>query len=264
MLCKICENNTEYFAEAKILFKYNIKYYKCPSCGFIQTEEPYWLEEAYSEAINYSDIGLLKRNSDLIAPTANVISMFFNEGKYLDYGAGYGVFVRMMRDNGYDFYWQDKYCENLYAKDFIGNDAEKYKILTAYEVFEHLNEPIEEVEKMLQLSDNILFTTYLVPNSNPKPDEWWYYTTDHGQHISLYSRKSLEILAKRFKKNFYSNGKNIHLITDKKISGWFFKIVTYPVIANYFSFISRKKSLLDSDYQKVLENLKSREEKTWE
>ena len=258
MLCKICENKSEYFAEAKILFKYDIKYYKCPNCGFIQTEEPYWLDEAYNEAINYSDIGLLKRNSDLVPPTSNVISMFFNDGKYIDYGAGYGVFVRMMRDNGYDFYWQDKYCENLYAKDFICNELTKYKLLTAYEVFEHLNRPSEEVNKMFQYSENILFSTYLVPENNPKPEEWWYYTTDHGQHISLYSRKSLEILAKKYRKYFYTNGKNIHLISVKKISGSLFKALTYPVIANYFPLVSRKKSLLDSDYKKVLENLKTR------
>ena len=258
MLCKICENTTEHFAEARILFKYDIKYFKCPTCGFIQTEEPYWLEEAYSDAINYSDIGLLKRNSDLVSPTSNIISMFFNEGKYIDYGAGYGVFVRMMRDKGYDFYWQDKYCENLYAKDFIYDENTKYKLLTAYEVFEHLPEPTKEVRNMLQHSDNILFSTYLIPNNNPKPNEWWYYTTDHGQHISLYSRKSLEMLASEFNKYFYTNGKNIHLFSEKKISGRFFKLLTYPVISNYFRLISKKKSLLDSDYQKVLENLKSR------
>lgn len=258
MLCKICENTTEFFAEAKILFKYDIKYFKCTNCGFIQTEEPYWLDEAYSNAINYSDIGLLKRNSDLVPPTSNVISMFYNAGKYIDYGAGYGVFVRMMRDKGYDFYWQDKYCDNVYAKDFKYEEKVKYRILTAYEVFEHLPDPIIEVNKMFQFSDNVLFSTYLVPKNNPKPNEWWYYTTDHGQHISLYSRKSLEVLSKKFNKYFYSNGKNIHLLSEKKISKGFFKLLTYPVIANYISPITRKKSLLDSDYKKVLENLKSR------
>ena len=71
---------------------------------------------------------------------------------------------------------------------------------------------------MLKFSDSILFSTYLVPISNPKPDEWWYFGPDHGQHVSLYSRKSLDLLAKKFNKRLYSNGKNIHLITSKKIS----------------------------------------------
>lgn len=258
MFCKICRNNSDFFAEAKILFKYNIKYYKCTYCGFIQTEEPYWLKEAYNDAINYSDLGLLKRNADLVPPSSNVISKFFNKNaKFIDYGAGYGVLVRMMRDKGYDFYWQDKYCENLYARDFVCSDTEKYELLTAYEVFEHLVNPAEETEAMLKYSGSILFSTYLVPVNYPKPNEWWYYTPDHGQHISLYSEKSLETLAGNFGKNFYTNGKNIHLITDRKISGSVFKLLTYPIVSSFFSPLFRKKSLLDSDYKKVLEKLKS-------
>lgn len=259
MLCKICENKTEFFSEARILFKYDIKYFKCSVCGFIQTEEPYWLSEAYSDAINHSDIGLLKRNSDLVSPTANVISKYFDKSKkFIDYGAGYGVFVRMMRDKGFDFYWQDKFCENFYAKDFICEENFKYELLTAYEVFEHLPEPVKELETMLKYSDNILFSTYLIPENYPKPDEWWYYATDHGQHVSLYSKKSLETLAKKFDKNFYTNGKNIHIITNKKLNNFYFKLLTFPYSSNIFSVFSKRKSLLDSDYNKVLENLKSR------
>ena len=74
MQCKICENKSNFFAEAKILFKYKIKYFLCSNCGFIQTEEPYWLEEAYRDAIKFSDVGLLKRNFELTNPTNNIIS----------------------------------------------------------------------------------------------------------------------------------------------------------------------------------------------
>ena len=49
--CKICDSNSHYFATAKVLQKYNVDYFQCSNCGFVQTEEPYWLDEAYSEAI---------------------------------------------------------------------------------------------------------------------------------------------------------------------------------------------------------------------
>ncbi len=258
MICRICENNAEQFAEAKILFKHTIKYYKCANCGFVQTEDPYWLDEAYSEAINYSDIGLLKRNAMLVSPTRNVLRFFFGgDSEYIDYGAGYGVFVRMMRDAGYRFFWSDKYCDNLFAKGFAAGEK-RYTLLTAYEVFEHLPEPAEELKEMLKYSDNILFSTELVPSGYPKPGEWWYYATDHGQHVSLYSKKSLQVLAEKYGLNFYSNGKNIHLFTGKKINGLLFKLLTFPYLDKLFSVFTGKKSLLDSDYQKVLESLKSK------
>jgi hypothetical protein len=255
--CKICGSRTDFFSDAKILYKYRIRYFKCTICDFVQTENPYWLEEAYSDAINYSDIGILKRNSDLINPTKNVINIFFNkDGKFIDYGAGYGILVRTMRDRGYKFFWLDKYCENLFARDFEAEETH-YDLLTAYEVFEHLENPIDEVKIMLNYSDNILFTTYLLPDNKPKPGEWWYYTLDHGQHISIYSLKSMKMLAKMLNKNFYSNGKNIHLFTEKKISGIVFKIITLPYLTNLFSVFSRRKSLLDDDYSDILKKLKN-------
>jgi hypothetical protein len=42
--------------------------------------------------------------------TTTLIYFLFNtKGQFLDYGVGYGVFVRLMRDIGFDYYWQDKY-----------------------------------------------------------------------------------------------------------------------------------------------------------
>jgi 2-polyprenyl-3-methyl-5-hydroxy-6-metoxy-1,4-benzoquinol methylase len=162
-----------------------------------------------------------------------------------------------MRDRGYDFYWQDKYCDNLYAKDFEFIENDKYEVLTAYEVFEHLPEPVKELEDMLKHSENILFSTYLIPADNPKPQDWWYFALDHGQHVSLYTEKSLSLLAKKFNMNLCTNGKNIHLITKKQISGFAFKLLTKPYISETLSVLFKKKSLLDSDYKKVLFNLKS-------
>lgn len=62
MKCKICNNLIENFDKAKVLNKYDVQYYRCPNCGFISTEEPYWLDEAYSSAIACTDIGLIMRN----------------------------------------------------------------------------------------------------------------------------------------------------------------------------------------------------------
>ena len=51
--------------------------------------------------------------------TTTLIYFLFNtKGQFLDYGVGYGVFVRLMRDIGFDYFWQDKYTENLFAQGF--------------------------------------------------------------------------------------------------------------------------------------------------
>ena len=65
MDCTLCTAPMNPFAEATVLNKYPVSYFKCSACGFIQTEEPYWLAEAYSDAIGKSDVGLVKRNLEL-------------------------------------------------------------------------------------------------------------------------------------------------------------------------------------------------------
>src|SRR5689334_23291254 len=119
MKCKICQSLTNQFGQAEVLKKYNVSYYRCDKCGFIQTESPHWLDEAYSSSITKSDIGLLGRNLQTAGLTKLVILTCFNPGgRFLDYGGGYGIFVRLMRDSGFDYYRYDPLCLNLFADGF--------------------------------------------------------------------------------------------------------------------------------------------------
>ncbi|HIK33398.1 MAG TPA: glycosyltransferase [Oscillatoriales cyanobacterium M59_W2019_021] len=219
-VCKVCGSLSRPFDRATLLQKYEVNYFQCSQCGFVQTEEPYWLEEAYSSAIASSDVGLVARNLMFSQITSRLIfSCFHRQGKFLDYGGGYGLFVRLMRDLGLDFYWHDRYASNLFSQGFEVEDSDdrRFELVTAFELFEHFANPQQEVERLLKFSKNILFSTELLPNTNPKPHEWWYYATHEGQHISLYTPKALSILARKFNLNLYSNGQNLHLLTEKTI-----------------------------------------------
>lgn len=43
MKCKICGNETKKVFSSKILNKYNIDYFYCDNCGFLQTEKDFSL-----------------------------------------------------------------------------------------------------------------------------------------------------------------------------------------------------------------------------
>lgn len=251
MDCKICNSKTIPVFSADILAgKYNVVYYSCSRCGFLQTEEPYWLNEAYKSAINRTDTGIVKRNILLSRVVSSLLYFYFNkQGKMLDYAGGHGLFTRMMRDIGFDFYWSDKYADNIFARGFEYSSADRIDLITAFEVFEHLVNPLDEIDKMITITDNILFSTTLLPQPLPKPEDWWYYGLDHGQHVSLYSKKTLLFIAQKYRLNLCSD-KDLHLFTSKKISDKTFKWVvklTYTGVFSFLHFLIKSKT--EDDYK---------------
>jgi hypothetical protein len=253
--CRICSSrHVRSFSQATVLGRHDIAYFRCSECGFICTEEPFWLDEAYADAITSSDVGLVQRNIRLAGIAEILIRTFFGcRGKFLDYAGGYGLFVRLMRDRGLDFRWYDRYCSNLFAKGFAGpaDGAETYRLLTAFEVFEHLVDPLDEIGKMLTLSRSILFTTELIPPGCPKPDEWWYYGPEHGQHVSFYTKRSLEVIAARYDLHLASNGKSMHLLSDRKVSPVLFYLLARYRAAAMLNPLLSGRSLLPDDFAAV-------------
>jgi hypothetical protein len=222
MNCKICNRGSKEIFEATILNKYSVKYYQCNNCHFVQTEEPYWLSEAYDNAIASTDVGLVYRNISFSNIAEKLIKLVFDyKGIFLDYAGGYGLFVRLMRDKGFNFYRQDIYCQNIFAHNVDIEDLQtkpKFELVTAFEVFEHLKDPMTDVESILKYSGSVLFSTQLLPgNALSSISDWWYFAPESGQHISFYSQKSLEIMAQRFGYHFFTNGTTLHLFTKKKL-----------------------------------------------
>jgi len=220
MKCNVCGTMNHSFFSGAVLEKYNINYYYCQNCGFIQTEYPHWLEEAYSKPINVSDTGYLVRNlSNVKYLTVFLYMLFGTNGVFLDYAGGYGVFVRLMRDIGFDFTWYDKYTKNLFASGFEWDEKSKVDAITIFETFEHFVEPMTEIQSLLQTSNIVVFSTELYPEPVPRPEDWWYYGLEHGQHISFYSKKTLKYIANKFDVYYYKIG-SLHIFSRKKIPNY--------------------------------------------
>lgn len=262
-LCNICGGRRSKPFSALILQKYNADYFKCESCGFIQTENPYWLKEAYRSAITDIDVGLIYRNIQFSGIVENILLKhdINPNGKFIDYGGGYGMFVRLMRDKGFDFYRQDIHCQNLFAKYFDITDIknpQQFDLLTTFEVFEHLEDPIEELKKMFSFANSILFSTELLPHNNPIPATWWYFAPETGQHISFYTMKSLEVLAKKFNVYLYSNGTSMHMFTKRRYTTNPFekhqvlgRIHTLLSLFKLKSSVKKRESLLSKDFESI-------------
>ncbi|EMI45386.1 class I SAM-dependent methyltransferase [Rhodopirellula sp. SWK7] len=262
--------------EAQVLGKYPVTYWQCLETMFIQTDEPHWLDEAYSSAITELDLGLAGRNVNKANAAEQLIDRSLADAKtFLDFGGGYGLFTRLMRDKGFDFRHYDIYCQNIFAKGFELAALEpmqlsKFDLVTAWEVFEHSPNPRELIRQLLSVSDTILFSTELIPE---KPlnaaSDWWYFAPEIGQHVSFYSLGALDSLANEFNLFLYSDGAANHVMSASKIDNdpfvdestslrWFRSLVAKVLKRRRDGCerASRRESLLPGDFAAAVERLK--------
>ena len=249
--CRVCNAPSKNFANGNVL-DYDIQYFECEKCGYVQTEKPYWLKQAYEEAINVSDTGIMSRNlSNMKIVVVTLIMLGILKGKAVDAAGGYGILVRLLRDYGVNAFWSDSYCSNMVARCFEYEKG-KANLVTAFEAFEHFIDPAAELDRLLEIAPNVLFSTTIIPEPTPMPSDWWYYGSEHGQHIGFFKVKTLQRLAKERGKYLVTNGQSYHLITDKPINNklWKFMIRTRSLTAFLARSMTKSKTWSDHLYVK--------------
>lgn len=262
MTCPICSGLMRPAFTAHVLSKYQADYEVCDACGFLRAHAPYWLDEAYSSAIAAADTGLVMRNISLACKVATVLYWGMNErgeGRYLDAAGGYGMLTRLMRDLGFNFYWQDKYCDNLLVPGF------EYKValgscraVTAMEVLEHLTDPVAFIQETLASAgaQTLLFTTELYVGEPPRPEAWWYYAFPTGQHIGFYQRRTLEALGARLGLCL-SSANGLHILSKEPVNEQLLKLLTNRWTSRLGPWWIRRRlgSKTMSDHERMLKNM---------
>ena len=103
ILCPISQTPMDFAFEETVLGRLKVRYYSCAVCGLLQTETPFWLEEAYQTPIAPGDTGLMARNIENSQFLATFLALTFpNTAKFLDLAGGYGILTRLLRDKGFE------------------------------------------------------------------------------------------------------------------------------------------------------------------
>lgn len=246
--CKICSGATSEFGRQQVLGRFQAQYRRCGSCGYVFVVDPHWLELAYSSAIAALDTGIVTRNRWLADATCALLGLSLRDVRTtLDFGGGSGLLTRLMRDRGHDFRWHDAYSPNLLARGFEGDVQGHYDMLTAFELVEHLPDPMATFEQLRALAPVMVISTELVPRDKQVLDDWWYYAPESGQHIGFFTHAALELVSKRLGLYLSSNGRNLHVLAPRPVSPMLLRLLRKPVRARWFAWPGIGSSLAHRD-----------------
>jgi len=194
-VCRLCGGELTERFRLTVLKRHDVGYYECAACGSLQTDAPFWLEEAYACNLASLDTGALSRNLQNFAACFAVVRLF-GLATAVDYGGGDGMLCRFLRDHGIDAYSCDKYAQPAYAQGFTEPPFSFPDFLTAFEVLEHLPNPASDLAEVFAWNPKVaLLTTDLFSGQGP---DWWYLAPQSGQHVFFYSPKAILMVAEKY------------------------------------------------------------------
>jgi hypothetical protein len=192
--CRLCGAPTTAIFTARLLSKYDVDYLECTACHSLQTQQPFWLDEAYAHNLGDMDCGAAQRN--LSSATASmIVAKLWGLHNAVDHGGGDGLLCRLLRDYGLNCFVEDKYAAPTYAQGYAQPDFDVPDVVFAFEVFEHFTDPDTEIGALFSRRPKVLFgSTQQYTNQRA---EWGYLSRHSGHHIFFYSNDALDVIGRK-------------------------------------------------------------------
>lgn len=152
-----------------------------------------------------------------------LIESFGEAGKqvrHLDYGGGDGTMSRLLREAGWDSASYDPFVDLQVRPAELGT----FRLITSFEVFEHVPDVqrlVADLAALLAPAGLLMFSTLLSDGelAPGRPPDWWYAAPRNG-HISLFSARSLALLARRHGFSCASAQSLVHLFWRQEFPAW--------------------------------------------
>lgn len=233
--CPICEDTTlavfDYVdfnkyctitPEAITPSGFKICYKICPVCNYlVAVDLCNWEKKQFEDHIYNKDYIVFdpdyveKRPHQNHKLLSTLIKSEISSIRHLDYGGGNGLLSSLMKRSGWD---SESYEPFSTASKF---PHRKFNVITAFEVLEHVPNPnvlMQNIIRLMEDSAIFIFST-LLSDGNIKLNEplnWWYAAPRNG-HISLFSKRSLEILSNKYYLDYTCLNNSLHVFSRKSI-----------------------------------------------
>jgi SAM-dependent methyltransferase len=204
----------------------SIYYYICNQCGFCFAPEfSKWELKDFEEKIYNEDYIEVDPDYKKLRPEANaknLVNMFRGkeaEIQHLDYGGGNGLLSNILRGSGWRSSTYDPFVNRGIDLTVLG----RFNLITAFEVFEHVpdvNKLFSQLKSLLEGEGIILFSTLLSDGNimHNQRINWWYASPRNG-HISLFSKNSLNVFARKHSFFVGSFNSGFHVL-GRQIPQW--------------------------------------------
>ena len=202
-----------------------IQYTLCDDCGFCFAPEMcQWPIGDFATRIYNDDYKLVDPDCLDVRPRANaqmLTRMFANhvlDIRHLDYGGGHGELSNELFATGWNSISYDPFVDGP-----LRDDLGRFDLVTSFEVFEHVpdvNHLIATLSSLVTDDGIVLFSTCVSDGeiSRNQRLNWWYASPRNG-HISLFSRRSLELLGEKEVFKLASRSANLHAYW-REIPSW--------------------------------------------
>src|SRR5215203_7295390 len=198
--CRLCGAPAVFWSRKRILDRHDVNYYLCSGCGSLQTESPFWLEEAYNISGIGGDVGAAQRTIDLMLKTSALLDQIKLPAgaECIDFGGGLGLFTRLMRDRGFNFLSYDLYARPFFSDrhSLTSMAGRSPAVVTAFEVLEHFPDPAEDLQRLFESRPPLVIATTELFTG--QAETWPYFATEGGQHIFFYSPRAMAQVANQF------------------------------------------------------------------
>lgn len=205
--CRLCGGATQLAFRKQVLGQHQVAYFRCAQCGSLQTEAPYWMDQAYATGAERYDTGKASRTlgNFLLLPQLLQILQVSPSDIAVDFGGGTGLFARLMRDAGYNFFTHDKFGSSEFMGSFTWDQLDRpCNLITLFEVAEHFVNPAQEWNRLVACDPQwILGSTGLYAGQS---EDWDYLSAESGQHVFFYSPESMALIARHTGRHYYNLG----------------------------------------------------------
>jgi SAM-dependent methyltransferase len=198
-VCRLCGAELVSVFRKLLLNKHNVQYFQCSACQAMQTETPYWLDEAYDPSNERFDSGQVTRsilNAAFINWLITVVEL--PSPRVLDYGCGSGLLVRLLRDSGLDAWGLDRHSNPRLSLGFQVDHSVGFDVINLCEVIEHFDQPRVALDEIFKANPSLLVVQTGIMG---EPDPSWFYLADfHGQHIFFLTVATINWIASHYKR----------------------------------------------------------------